>query len=267
MKYTYRGRGRSLKYCRLLRVGSLLGDRSSFWQAMSCVAVAAILTGTIGCQQHQRRIVGYSVEERPSEVEVFGQGSDVILIMGGIHGDERSTVPMVRQLSAHLAGDTQLLRGRQVVLMAPANPDGYAHNSRHNVNDVDLNRNFPAENFSGRRTHGTTALSQPESRAIKAVLDQYRPDRIVSIHQPVACIDYDGPAEELARFMGASCDLPVKRIGSRPGSLGSFAGLTLGVPIITFELPASADALDENALWETYGAALRAAILFSDTQP
>ena len=28
------------------------------------------------------------------------------------------------------------------------------------------------------------------------------PHRIISIHQPLACIDYDGPAEPLARAIG-----------------------------------------------------------------
>ena len=96
------------------------------------------------------------------------------------------------------------------------------------------------------------------------MLDEYVPDRIVTIHQPVACVDYDGPAEELARAMGAWTDLPVNRIGSQPGSLGSYAGLTLGIPIITLELPASASGLDEDALWHTYGRTLLAALRYPE---
>ena len=78
--------------------------------------------------------------------------------------------------------------------------------------------------------------------------------------QPISCIDYDGPAEELARAMAAVCGLPVRKLGVRAGSLGSYAGVDLGIPIITIELPGSASRLDADELWQRYGAALEAAI-------
>ncbi len=186
------------------------------------------------------------------------------MIMATIHGDESAGTPLVGRLVEHLQENPKLLKGRKVIIMPVANPDGYVHNSRYNVNGVDLNRNFPADNFDASQKHGAYALCEPESRAIKAVLDKYKPKRIVSIHQPVACIDYDGPAAELAAAMGLHTNLPVKRIGSRPGSLGSYAGLTLSTPIITFELPATATAMDRDSLWDAYGRSLLAAIRFPD---
>jgi len=63
--------------------------------------------------------------------------------------------------------------------------------------------------------------------------------------------------------MGAKCPLPVKQLGSRPGSLGSFVGTTLNRPIITWELPKDAP-MDGDKLWETYGEALIAALRFDD---
>ena len=38
---------------------------------------------------------------------------------------------------------------------------------RRNPHGVDLNRNFPARNFTGREDHGRNALSEPESRALQ----------------------------------------------------------------------------------------------------
>ncbi len=93
---------------------------------------------------------------------------------------------------------------------------------------------------------------------------RYYPNRILSLHQPIGCIDYDGPAETLAAAMGAKCPLPVKQVGSRPGSLGSFVGNTLQRPIITWELPEDAG-MDGEVLWKTYGEALVAALRFEDT--
>jgi protein MpaA len=159
------------------------------------------------------------------------------------------------------------MEGRQLVLLAVANPDGMAHDSRFSANGVDLNRNFPSANRVNERRSGAAALSEPESRVIKQLIDQYSPDRIVSIHQPLACIDYDGPAASLAVRMAQYCDLPVKKLGARPGSLGSYAGVDLGIPIITFEMRENDSKLSSSVLWERYGKALVAAIVYPEQVP
>jgi protein MpaA len=64
--------------------------------------------------------------------------------------------------------------------------------------------------------------------------------------------------------MGEHCDLPVKKLGARPGSLGSYAGVTLGIPIITFEMLLNDSQLDTQTLWKRYGKALVAAIVYPD---
>lgn len=214
-----------------------------------------------------RSIIGLSVLGRPIEYEVHGDGDDVVLIMATIHGNEAAGTALVERMSGLFAERPELLHARRVVLVPVANPDGMARNIRHNVHGIDLNRNFPAPNFSVRDRHGRNPLSEPESRALFALIEQHRPNRIVSIHQPVTCIDYDGPAEQLAEAMAAYCDLPVKRLGSRPGSLGSYVGLVLEVPIITLELPREADDLSPEARWAHYGAALLAAVTFPDPVP
>ncbi|MEM9658430.1 MAG: hypothetical protein AAF961_08725, partial [Planctomycetota bacterium] len=113
------------------------------------------------------------------------------------------------------------------------------------------------------KPHGETPLSEPESRVLMKLVCHYFPNRIVSIHQPLNCIDYDGPAKDLAEAMAAVCPIPVKKLGSRPGSLGSLFGVTLQRPIITFELPPDAE-MESEALWKTYGGALVAALRHSD---
>ena len=212
-------------------------------------------------------VVGTSVQGRPIMCLVLGEGPDVALIMATIHGNEPAGTPLVRRLATHLRQHPEILDGRKVVLLRLANPDGLAHRSRYNSHGVDLNRNFEAANRLDSKQSGLTALSEPESRAIRQVILQYRPDRIVSIHQPLACIDYDGPAQELAERMGQYCALPVKKLGARPGSLGSYAGVTLGIPIITFEMLGSDSQLDTEALWQKYGKSLVAAIVYPDSPP
>jgi protein MpaA len=132
--------------------------------------------------------------------------------------------------------------------------------TRFNANGVDINRNFSTANRIDSPKFGLEGFSEPESQALSKLIEEYKPAIIVSVHQPLACIDYDGPGEELAEQMAEAANLPVKKLGAMPGSLGSFAGETLGIPIITFELPSGAETLDEMVLWELYKQALFVAI-------
>ncbi|MEQ8210494.1 MAG: DUF2817 domain-containing protein [Lacipirellulaceae bacterium] len=205
--------------------------------------------------------VGKSVEGRPIECIVFGKGPDVLLVIATIHGDEDAGTPLMKPFQAWLKANPQELRGKQVVIVPVANPDGFAAQKRFNVRGVDLNRNFPAGNWKREKVnlHGGTPLSEPESRVLMRVVCQYFPSRVISIHQPVNCIDYDGPGEELAKLMAEKCPLKVKKLGGRPGSFGSFVGETLGKPIITLEMPKD-ESEDPDELWQRYGEALIAAL-------
>jgi len=222
-------------------------------------------------------VVGRSVQRRPIECLVLGEGPDVTLVLAAIHGDEPAAVPIVRRLAIYLQENRQLLQGRQAILVPVVNPDGLVHSSRLNACGVDLNRNFPSSNRINDATHGLQALSEPEARVIRQLIRQYDPDRIISIHQltdtgpqalanrvPKGCIDYDGPGKALAETMARHCHLPVERLGAAPGSLGSYAGQDLAIPCITVELPLGAELLGSNTLWDRYGAALVAAVVYPE---
>jgi len=229
------------------------------------------------CGATRRVPLGNSVEARPIECVIVGNGWDVTFMLAAIHGDEPAGTALLRDLLTYLLQQPELMQGRRVILLPIANPDGIAEQTRLNANGVDLNRNFPGDNRQNNAENGLSALSEPEAVAIEKVITKYAPERIVSIHQftetgpqalseryPKGCIDYDGPAKDLARQMAKHCDLPVERLGARAGSLGSYCGLTLEVPVITFELPAHAHLLDSYSLWEKYGAALVAAVIYPE---
>ena len=82
-------------------------------------------------------------------------------------------------------------------------------------------------------------LSEPEAAFIAALIDRYDPARIITLHQfisqhqPKGCVDWDGPARELAKEMAEASGLPLQKLGARPGSLGSYAGVELQIPTIT----------------------------------
>jgi protein MpaA len=210
----------------------------------------------------KHRLIGRSVRGLPIMVQILGEGDDTVLIMASIHGNEPAGTPLVKTLAEHLRHNRELLEGRRVVLLPVANPDGLAARTRENVRRVDLNRNFEAGNREDSATNGFRPLSEPETRALRALIRDYEPTRIVSIHQPLTCIDYDGPGRAIAARMAQFCDLPVNKLGAQPGSLGAYTGETLGIPTITIELPAAASGMGDRALWEKYGRALLAAVTY-----
>lgn len=206
-------------------------------------------------------ILGYSVDRRPIERWSFGTGDEPVLIIASIHGNEEAGTPLVYALARHLASNPRSLDGMgRIVIVPQANPDGVVSRRRSNSRGVDLNRNFPTSNFKGSRRHGSEPLSEPESRLLFSLIATEKPRRVISIHQMANCIDYDGPARSLAEAMSAVCELPVKRLGANPGSLGSYVGLELGLPIITLELPRHASFVSEDRLWNEYGDVLLTAI-------
>ena len=210
----------------------------------------------------RHELIGRSAQGRPIMVQVAGKGEDTTLVMAAIHGDEPAGTMLVNQLEEYLRDNPRALEGRRVVMLPVANPDGLAAGTRENVHGIDLNRNFQASNRVDNGTNGNSALSEPEARALQTVIKDYRPSRIVSIHQPLTCIDYDGPARALATRMAQYCDLSIKKLGARPGSLGAYCGELLNIPTVTLELPEGAAKQSGIVLWEQYGKSVMAAIMY-----
>lgn len=202
------------------------------------------------------RRIGTSVQGRPIECIQFGHSGRSVLILSSIHGNEPASTVLAEALNEYLPGNRYLFANRRIIVIPAANPDGLAAGTRENINGVDLNRNFPADNRKNNRRFGLQPLTEPESRALYEFIETEKPIRILSIHQPYGCIDYDGPAGPLALRMARWCHLPVRRIGALPGSLGSWAGETKGIPVITFEMTAEDSLLDKTQLWSRYGSAL-----------
>jgi len=209
-------------------------------------------------------VVGHSVEGRDIACGVYGDGHDVVLVIATIHGNENAGTPIVGRLKRELEQRRRLLLGRKVVLVEMLNPDGFMRKQRANANGVDLNRNFAAGNRVNNRVNGRSAFSEPESRVIDNLIKRHRPDRIIVFHEPLDCIDYDGPGRSLANHMAGFCDLPVRKLGARAGSLGAYAGETLGIPIITVELKPDDAAQSPQTLWQRYGTMLVAGITYSN---
>jgi len=219
-----------------------------------------------GCAQHKFQndkltscsdpintyIAGVSANGKEIRYTKLGSGKNIILFLASIHGSERAGTPLLNHFQDYLINNCSLLAGKTVIIIPIVNPDGFEKKSRYNSNKVDLNRNFPAYNRVNDKHSGSFALSEPESYILYKIINTYKPSRVIAFHEALACIDYDGPAEELAQRLAAKCKLPVRKLGAKPGSLGSYVGLELNIPIITVELTKEDSKKNEHELWNDY---------------
>jgi protein MpaA len=216
----------------------------------------------------QTETLGTSVQQRPIILDTFGDGPVGTLVIGGIHGDETTSIVLARRLVDLLKTENLSGVDGAVAIIPVANPDGFEAGKRTNARRVDLNRNFPAKNWAttrpGKYHGGTAPLSEQETLVLKNVVERLHPRRIVSIHSITRgrqCNNYDGPGEALAKRMSAHNGYPVTaNIGyPTPGSFGSWAGGDLQIPVITLELPRD---LPADKAWEQNREALLEAIQF-----
>jgi protein MpaA len=202
--------------------------------------------------------IGRSVEGRPIRAARFGRGP-CTLVVGGVHGDEPAAA-----FAAWRLAEAVLPAPGQVVVVPALNPDGLLRHAKDNARGVDLNRNFPASSFGRDRRAGydpgPAPASEPETQALCALIGE-DPVRILALHQPLACVNYDGPGRPWAQEIAAASGLPVREdLGyPTPGSLGTWLGVERGLPVVTLELgpgsPQEEWPRARRALWAALGLA------------
>jgi murein tripeptide amidase MpaA len=226
------------------------------------------------CLSHKFEKTGaYSVKGSPIIVKRINAGSDTnevvdatqhrVLIIGGFHGDEYSTVSIIFKwitlINLYYTGSNHW----QIIPLL--NPDGLLQRSsrRTNTNGVDLDRNFPVtandenaiqyweENTNRDPEYfpGKDALSEPESQWLAEEIKRYRPDAIITIHAPNHSLGYK--SSNIAQSKNAA--QYQQSIATYPGSFNQYAGTEINIPILTVELP-YADIMptnsEINAIWK-----------------
>lgn len=254
--------------------------------------------GKSSCSNFNWRFVRSSVSGDPLIWTTFGNyvegKNDVTLIMCGVHGDEITPVKFCFDILNHIETLkssnklSELLNNKYLIIAPVVNPDSFfkARPTRTNANGVDINRNFPTEDYQKlaykmwkerykkdpRRFPGKMANSEPEVLFQVNLIKRYSPKKIISVHAPLTMLDYDGPADQhTGGFIGTRANqlliqMSEKAKGYRiknypffPGSLGNYAGNERNIPTYTLELPSS-DARKSDHYWNLFKDSIISAI-------
>lgn len=182
------------------------------------------------------------------------QGRCRMLIFAGIHGEEAETTFALSRALRQLLDPSP-----HCAVVLAANPDGLVRGTRGNARGVELNRNFPTRDWQPNPVPHRSTLedprdvmlspgphpgSEPETQALIALIADLKPEVVISLHAPLACID-DANQSALGHWLAERTGMPlVADVGyPTPGSFGTWGGEN-GVPVITYEFPLSnADAL------------------------
>lgn len=204
------------------------------------------------------RVIGYSVKGRAIVAYTFGGGGSTILFTGGMHGSEPSGMSTMQAWVSYLqANGYKVPADKTVVIVPNTNPDGIAVGSRNNVNNVNIDRNFPASNWrpdidtaSGLLPTGggTSAGSEPETKALIALTTQLRPRLEVSFHAQGSLVGANQYGDSIA--IGTAYARTVgygTMIGNAEEVMGysitgeyeDWMGQALNIPAILIELPSS----------------------------
>jgi protein MpaA len=218
--------------------------------------------------------IGTSVDGRPITAYQFGSGPSMVLYIAAMEGNEQNSANLLQQwIPAVDADPSKIPSYRTLVIIPQINPDGYAADTRVNARGIDLNRNFPANNWQTQVTEplantvvtndgGSNPLSEPESQALANFYEQHRPRLTLTMHSHGGIVEANDAADSIA--LGAQYAsladykaIPTYAIGNffdytTTGAFEDWAHDKLGLPVLEVELQSpTADEYSRNlpALW------------------
>jgi protein MpaA len=147
--------------------------------------------------------IGSSVRGKPIEAIRLGDPTSPrkALVVGNIHGDEPGGLKVTAALRRRFSD----IQGVDLWVVDTANPDGLAAHRRVNAHGVDLNRNWSYRWRPGPRTGyypGPSPFSEPESRALRDLIERIQPQVSIWYHQPWNAVlaPCDGTAPVQGRY-------------------------------------------------------------------
>jgi protein MpaA len=188
--------------------------------------------------------LGRSAGGNPIYGKRFTLGLKRVLFLGGVHGNETEGIAATLGFFDEFIADGKIPAVQNDLLFVPVvSPDGFLSCSRHNGNAVDLNRNMATKDWKknerGEKYYsGPEANSEPETKLLLRLLEEFKPEFILSLHSWKPMFNINGPARGYAEKMRTQLDYEITEdIGyPTPGSLGTYAGWERQIPTITFEI-------------------------------
>lgn len=120
-------------------------------------------------------IAGYSVQQKPIYTITVGRGNFKILMWSQMHGNEATTTKALFDFlksatSKNMPAVVKEILDRCTLCIIPQlNPDGATAYTRHNANNIDLNRDAAAN-------------TQPEMQILHRVIDSFAPHFCFNLH-------------------------------------------------------------------------------------
>jgi N-acetylmuramoyl-L-alanine amidase len=166
-------------------------------------------------------VIGRSAQGRPIRALRVGspRARVKLLVVGAVHGNEPAGRAVVERLAR-----SRPPRGTALWLVEDANPDGARAGSRHNANGVDLNRNFPYRwmPLDGTYESGGGPASEPETRALQALIERVQPRVALWYHQALRIVVKAEGDAKLERLYSRLSGLPRRRLPPYPGTATSW---------------------------------------------
>ena len=168
---------------------------------------------------------GQSLEGRPLIARRFGEGNTLLMLVGGIHGGyESNTSQLMEEFIIYFETLPEtVLPGASLLIIPALNPDGVMKPDtlvgRFNANGVDLNRNWgcnwqeTAYFYEQEVYPGAEPFSEPESRALAALINDLRPAVVLFYHSAADGVfaghcDGNTHSEEMAAVFGSASGYP-----------------------------------------------------------
>ena len=188
----------------------------------------------------QTKIFAVSSQGLPIISYIFGSTGPLVLILGGVHGDE----PEGNYIALGLLKKwmQRFPYKLQAHLVPCFNIEGSLTAQRANANKVDLNRNLATKNWTSqfekeRYNPGPKACSESENKYLTKWINKHPVKLIISLHSWKPMINTNGNCLPEASIIAKEVNYKqTDDIGyPTPGSLGDYCGLERDIPVITYE--------------------------------
>lgn len=201
-----------------------------------------ITINSVGGTELGQTIDAWNVTSTEKDVPTY-------LLIGGVHGNEYEGIELVEDvIQTFFSYDRNTINLKANLFIVPVlNKDGQVLNKRSNINDVDLNRNIPARNWTDKYSNpkykpGNTPASEKETEVFMKVIAQTKPEFIISCHSFEKSLllynSANGKFDTEVRDLSIQLNIPTvnKMDYSITGSLNSLSN-DLKLPVLTVEAP------------------------------